>query len=98
MAALLNWQQMRPHAKSQNPLQLCSAHGDFPVDWADRRRRRSAAAVVPPRKPGWLLEPVPCKIGAPVTGFVLAQGTHQTGFEIAEYHRLCIVLGISGGC
>ena len=24
MAALLNWQQMRPHAKSQNPLQLCS--------------------------------------------------------------------------
>ena len=35
MVALLNWQQMRPHAKSQNPLQLCSAHGDFPVDWAD---------------------------------------------------------------
>ena len=30
MAALLNWQQTRPHAKSQNPLQLCSAHGDFP--------------------------------------------------------------------
>ena len=30
MAALLNWQQMRPHAKSQNPLQLCSVHGDFP--------------------------------------------------------------------
>ena len=30
MAALLNWQQMRPHAKSQNPLQRCIAHGDFP--------------------------------------------------------------------
>ena len=35
MAALLNWQQMRPHAKPQNPLQLGSAHEDFPVDWAD---------------------------------------------------------------
>ena len=45
MAALLNRQQMRPHAKSQNPLQLCSAHGDFPVDWADLmcRTRKSAA-------------------------------------------------------
>ena len=45
MAALLNWQQMRPHAKSQNPLQLCSAHGDFPVDWADLicRTRKPAA-------------------------------------------------------
>ena len=31
MAALLNRQQMRPHAKSQNSLQLCSAHGDFPI-------------------------------------------------------------------
>ena len=50
--------------------------------------RRSAAAVVPPTKPGWLIGAVPCKIGAPVTGFVLAQGTHQTGFEIAEYRRL----------
>ena len=45
MAALLNWQQMRPHAKSQNPVQLCSAHGDFPVDWADLicRMRKPAA-------------------------------------------------------
>ena len=51
----------------------------------------SAAAVVPPRKPGWLIGAVPCKIGAPVTGFVLAQGTHKTGCEIAEYRRLCIV-------
>lgn len=51
----------------------------------------SAAAVVPPTKPGWLIGAVPCKIGAPVTGFVLAQGTHQTGYEIAEYRRLCIV-------
>ena len=33
MAALLNWQQMRPHAKSQNPLQLCSAHGSS-YGWA----------------------------------------------------------------
>ena len=46
MAALLNWQQMRPHAKSQNPLQLCSAHGDFPVDWADLMcRTRKPAAI-----------------------------------------------------
>ena len=35
MAALLNWQRMRPHATSQISLQHCSAHGDFPVDWAD---------------------------------------------------------------
>ena len=47
------------------------------------RRRRSAAAVVPPTKPGWLIGAVPCKLGAPVTGIVLAQGTHQTGCEIA---------------
>ena len=46
MAALLNRQQMRPHAKSQNPLQLCSAHGDFPVDWADLMcRTRKPAAI-----------------------------------------------------
>ena len=45
MAALLNRQQIRPHAKSQNPLQRCSAPGDFPVDWANliRRTRKSAA-------------------------------------------------------
>ena len=51
----------------------------------DMWRRRSAAAVVPPTKPGWLIGAVPCKIGAPVTGFVLAQGTHQTGCEIAVW-------------
>ena len=46
MAALLNRQQMRPHAKSQNPLQLCSAHGSFPVDWTDLMcRTRKPAAV-----------------------------------------------------
>ena len=46
MAALLNWQQMKPHAKSQNPLQLCSAHGHLPVDWADRMcRTRKPAAI-----------------------------------------------------
>ena len=46
MAALLNRQLMRPHAKSQNPLQLCSAHGDFPVDWADLMcRTRKPAAI-----------------------------------------------------
>ena len=46
MAALLNRQQMRPHAKSQNPLQLCSAHVDFPVDWADLMcRTRKPAAI-----------------------------------------------------
>ena len=59
--------------------------------YLNRRRRRSAAAVVPPTKPGWLIGAVPCKIGAPVTGFFFAQGTHQTGCEIAEYRRLCIV-------
>ena len=46
MAALLNWQQMRPHAKSQNPLQLCSAHGEFPVDWADLMRRTRKPATI----------------------------------------------------
>ena len=35
MAALLNWEQMRPHAKPQSSLELCSAHGDFPVDRAN---------------------------------------------------------------
>ena len=46
MAALLNWQQMRPHAKFQNPLQLCSAPGDFPVDRADLMcRTRKPAAI-----------------------------------------------------
>ena len=45
MAALLNRQQMRPHAKPQNPLQLCCAHGDFPLDWAGLicRTRKPAA-------------------------------------------------------
>ena len=46
MAALLNWQQMRTHAKSQNPLQLCSAHGDFPVDWADLMCRTGKPAAI----------------------------------------------------
>ena len=46
IAALLNRQQMRPHAKSQNPLQLCSAHGDFPVDRAYLMcRTRKPAAI-----------------------------------------------------
>ena len=35
MASMLNRQQMRPRAKPQNPLQFCSAHGVFPVCWAD---------------------------------------------------------------
>ena len=35
MTALLNWQQMRPHAKYQKSLVLGSAHGDFPADWED---------------------------------------------------------------
>ena len=31
----LNWQQMRPDVSPQSTLQLCSAHGDFSVIWAD---------------------------------------------------------------
>ena len=34
---------------------------------------------------------------APVTGFVLAQGTHQTGCRSAELQRVCIHFGASGG-
>ena len=34
-----------------------------------RRRRRRAAAIVPPTKPRRLIGAVPCKIGAPMTGF-----------------------------
>ena len=45
-------------------------------------RRRSAAATVPPTKPTRLVGAVPCEKGAPVTGFVLAQGTHQMGCEL----------------
>ena len=54
MAALLNWQQMRPHAKPQNPLQLCSAHGDFPVDWADLmcRTRKTSGDTCTASPPG----------------------------------------------
>ena len=33
MAALLNWQQMRAHAKFENPLQLCRSHRVSPVIW-----------------------------------------------------------------
>ena len=45
MAALLRRQQMRPHAKSQNSLQLCSTHGNFP-DWADQTGRTSKPAAI----------------------------------------------------
>ena len=31
MAAMLKWQSRGPHAESQESLQFCSAHGDFPV-------------------------------------------------------------------
>ena len=41
MAALLNWQYMRSHAKLQNPLQLCSAHGDFPVGRPDAQDEKT---------------------------------------------------------
>ena len=47
MAALLNRQLMRPHAKSQNPPQLCSAHGDYPIDWADLMCRTRKLAAIP---------------------------------------------------
>ena len=45
MVALLDWRQMRPLARSQKFLQLCSAPGAFPVDWADLicRTRKPAA-------------------------------------------------------
>ena len=47
-----------------------------------------AAAIVPPTTPRRLIGAVPCKIGAPVTSFVLAQWSHQTGCKFAEYCRL----------
>ena len=74
-----------------NALSQLHQHEAGPFWLTSSHRRGSAAAVVPPRKPGWLSGAVPCKKGAPVTGFVLAQGIHQTGCEIAEYRRLWIV-------
>ena len=61
MAALLNQQQMRPHAKPQNPLQLCSAHGDFPVDWADLMcRTRKPTAIRAQLHPRGYQRLLPC--------------------------------------
>ena len=50
--------------------------------------RRSGITVFVTHAPGRIcrnLGAVSCEKGAPVTGFVLAQGTHQTGCEFAVY-------------
>ena len=63
MAALLNWQQMRPHAKSQNPqpedsnnnaedpwrqIESCSSIRDNPVLRMRERERENLTMVVLP--------------------------------------------------